>query len=139
MDSSPRISLFVLPFLLLGCGDNTTGISEPAASPDSGLVENAPDAALIVPDAAPVLPDATPAITLACTLEDVQPLIECVTENCLESLSDGTLTTCLAVNCGILLLTMPQECTQCILAGVSDPSSALDVCVSGLDSEPPMF
>ena len=136
MDSMPRIVFFVLPMLLLACGDNLAGLSEPL-TPDSRVAD--PPDATIVPDAAPIVPDATPGIELACTLEDIQPLIQCVTDNCIESLSDGTIATCLAINCGILLLSMPPECTQCILAGVSDPASALDACVTGPGSGTPMF
>ncbi|MBL4633537.1 MAG: hypothetical protein JKY56_06685 [Kofleriaceae bacterium] len=137
MDSMPRIALFVIPILLLACGDNLAGLSEPL-TPDSGLAAT-PDASPTVPDAAPIVPDAAPGIELACTLEDILPLIQCVTDNCIESLSDGTIATCLAINCGILLLSMPPECTQCILAAVSDPASALDACVTDQGSGPPMF
>ncbi len=94
------------------------------------------------PDATPPAPDAEPESTnplddlpvdLACTLEEIQPLIECITDNCLESISDGDVATCVAINCGLLLLGLPQECTQCVLAAIADPSNALDACVLGLD------
>ena len=133
----------------LACGDNITGMDGLSPGADSGqlLADATPtvdlvDATMAEADAAiDTMADAgSGAIELACTLEDVQPLIECVTDNCLASLSDGTLTTCLALNCGLLFLTMPPDCTQCILAGLTDPASALEVCVSGLDTGGmPMF
>ncbi len=120
---------------------------------EDGAIDVAPDAGLAQsPDAAPVpdahdiafdaaLPPAADAsvptddlpVELACTLEDVQPILSCVSENCLESVSDGTLLTCVTLSCGLLLLTTPPECSQCILAGISDASTALDSCVLGLD------
>ncbi len=138
--------LFLVSSVILGlaCGDNITGMDGISPGADSGqlLADATPtvdlaDATLAAADATSTdtMPDAgSGAIELACTLEDVQPLIECVTDNCLESLSDGTLTTCLALSCGLLFLTMPPDCTQCILAGLTDPASALEVCVSGLDT-----
>ncbi len=145
MNASKNCLLLIVALGLglgLACGDNITDMDGLSSGADSGDLSSAdatptvdfPDAT--VADATPV--DTTPdagagPIELACTLEDVQPLIECVTENCLESISDGTLTTCLAFSCGLLFLTMPPDCTQCILAGLTDPASALEVCVSGLN------
>ena len=132
-----------LSLLITGCvDDDEQGLF---AEADAGFV-TAADAAP-VSDAAPVAtPDAAspPAdaattdpgdfpIELACTLEDVQPILECVTDNCLDSIADGDLLTCVTFSCGLLLLTTPPECTQCIFAGLTDTSMALDACVLGLD------
>ena len=107
---------------------------------DAGSI-SFPDAAPSLPDATPPAPDAEPEsdplgdlpVDLACSLDEIQPIFECVTENCLDAISDGTAATCVALNCGLLLLTLPPDCSQCVLAGLSDPSSALDACVLGLD------
>jgi hypothetical protein len=129
-----------LSLLSTGCVDDDE--QDIFAGADAGFVTfDAQPVALS--DAEPIPePDAEPTpvpdpgdfpIELACTLEDVQPILECVTDNCLDSLADGTLLTCVTFSCGLLLLTTPPECTQCIFAGITDTSMALDACVLGLD------
>ena len=136
-----RISSIALlacfPLALVACDDPMAEDGDTFGA-DSGTISQ-PDAAPVLPDAAPPV-DAPPEdvgedfpIELACSLEEVQPIFECVTENCLESIQDGNLLTCVTLSCGLLFLTLPPECTQCVLAGLSDPSMALDSCVLGLD------
>lgn len=110
-----------------------------------GAIASAADASVPVPppadadvptvyDAAPVEtpPDDLP-VELACSIDEVQPILTCVTDNCLDSIADGTLLTCVTFSCGLLLLTLPPDCSQCILTGLTNPTGALDACVSGLD------
>jgi hypothetical protein len=130
---------------LLTCLSLIGACSDPMMEDGSSLAADAgtpsfPDATPSLPDASPPA-DAEPApddgedfpIELACSLDEVQPIFECVAENCLDSLQDGTLATCVALSCGLLFLTLPAECSQCILTGLADPSMALDSCVLGLD------
>jgi len=111
-------------------------------SPDSGFASSA-DATPATPDAAPPQADAAPQddpglggnfpVELACSLDDLQPVVTCVSDNCIDAFADGTLLTCVTINCGLLLLTLPPECSQCLLTGLTDTSMALDACVLGLD------
>jgi hypothetical protein len=134
------LALLLCVSLSSACDDDTTQGDEFGGA-DAGGSISFPDAAPSVPDAAPPEPEPEPEpdplgdlpVDLACTLDEIQPIFECVTENCLDALSDGTATTCIALNCGLLLLTLDPECSQCVLAGLSDPSSALEACVLGLD------
>ena len=128
------------------CSDDPMGEGV-ELGPDSGAGV-LPDAAPAIPDAA-ALPDASDPdigggdfpVELACSLDDVQPILECVVDNCLDSIADNNLLTCVTLSCGLLLLTMPPECSQCILTGLTDTSMALDACVTGLDDlgMPPSF
>ena len=141
------MSAFKISFALLlcvslasACGDGM-GPGDDFGGADAGVGSSFPDAAPSLPDASPPATDAEPTsdlpgdlpVDLACSLDEVQPIFECVIDNCLEAFSDGTTLTCVALNCGLLLLTLDPECSQCVLAGLSDPASALDVCVLGLD------
>lgn len=111
----------------------------PPLAPDSGGSADLADAASSFPDAE-VLADAAPSeadagefpVELACSLDEVTPIVECVADNCLDSL-DNDLLTCVTLSCGLLLLTLPPDCSQCIFAGLTDTSMVLDACVAGLD------
>lgn len=123
-------------FLAAACSDDMMQ-GDQIAGADAASASSI-DAAPIPPDATPPSPDAEPDTTelpieLACSIDELQPVLECVTENCVDSLSDGTILTCVTFSCGLLLLTLPPACSQCLLTGLSDPSSALDACVLGLD------
>lgn len=117
--------------LVFGADANVSSWLDAAPAPDAS---RPPDATPTpAPDAAQTpLPGDLP-VELACTLDDVQSILECVTENCVDSIADGTLLTCVTFSCGLLLLTTPPECTQCLITGLSDTSMALDACVLGLD------
>lgn len=121
--------------LAVGADANAATWLDAAPLPDASRPPDATPTA--APDAAqPPFPGDLP-VELACTLDDVQPILECVTENCVDSLSDGTLLSCVTFSCGLLLLTTPPECTQCLITGLSDSSMALDACVLGLDDLTP--
>jgi hypothetical protein len=130
------VAILASVFLSAGCSDDMT-LGDQVAGADAGIAGTI-DAAPTRPDASPPSPDAEPDTTelpieLACTLEELQPVIECVTENCADSFADGSILTCVTFSCGLLLLGLPPDCSQCLFAGLSDPSSALDACVLGLD------
>lgn len=103
-----------------------------ASVPDADLVDPPDASAPSAADAAVETPGDVP-VELACSLDEVQPILACVTDNCLDSIADNSLLTCVTLSCGLLLLTLPPDCSQCILTGLTDPGSALDVCVSGLE------
>ncbi len=114
------------------CGDNDL---EGFGAGADGAVGSSVDAA-VPADANPPSADAEsndPPIEFACSLDELQPIIECVTDNCLEDIADGNLATCVTFSCGLLFLTLPSDCSQCLLAGLSGSSMALDACVTGLD------
>jgi len=135
----------VLALSLLSTGCVSDDEQDAFAGADAGFATSSDAQPVVLPDAQPIpQPDAQPTpdpdpdpsdfpVELACTLDDVQPIFECVSENCLDALADGTLLTCVTLSCGLLLLTTPPECTQCIFAGLTDTSMALDACVLGLD------
>ena len=102
-----------------GSADASVSFPDAAGFPDAGR-----------PDAEP---ESDPLDDLACSIEEILPIVECVFTNCLDSFSDGTALTCVALNCGLLLLGLSPECSQCVLAGLADPSSALDSCLLGSD------
>jgi hypothetical protein len=134
--TASRISVAILAcgFLVGACGDNWMRGDDIAGA--DGSIVGAPDGAPILPDATPPSPDAEPDIDLpglVCSLDDVLPVIECVVENCLDSFADGSALTCVAFSCGLLLLGLPPECSQCILTALSNPEEALDACFLGLD------
>ncbi len=104
---------------------------------DAGPPVVTPDAAIVVvPDAGSSSGiDAGGGLPgLACTLDEVTPLLTCASENCLMELGTPTATTCLLLNCGTTVLGLSTECSGCILTAIADSSQALDACVSGVDS-----
>ena len=107
-------------------GDDIAGADASVSFPDAA---GFPDAGQ--PDAEPEPTD--PFDNLACSLEEILPIVECVFSNCADSFEDGTTLTCVALSCGLLLLGLSPECSECVLAGLSDPASALDSCLLGLD------
>ena len=133
------MNAFKLSLILLLLVTACSGGSIEAGAADAAADDSFPDASPEpTPDAAPVddVPDASPndlPIQLACTLDDVLPIVECASENCTEAIADGSLLTCVTLHCGLLLFTLPPECSQCLLTGLGDSSMALDACVSGLD------
>lgn len=126
----------------LAC-DSAQDMGAGAEGPD-GAITSAADASLPIPQQAdadvPVLYDAAPVVTpsgefpveLACSVDEVQPILTCVTDHCLDSIADGNLLTCVTLSCGILLLTLPPDCSKCVVSGLTNPSGALDACASGL-------
>ena len=84
------------------------------------------DAAPPPPDAAPLPPDA---LQLACTLEELQPIIACAVAEC----SQDVTTECVTSNCGLLLLGVSPECSSCILTAVvgGDIAAAAGACGAG--------
>ena len=130
------VAILACVFLCAACSDDMAP-GDQVASADAGTVEVI-DAAPPLPDATPPGPDAEPdstelPIELACTLDELQPVLECVTENCADSFADGSTLTCVTLSCGLLLFALPSDCSQCLLTGLADPSSALEACVLGLD------
>lgn len=139
--------IVLLSGLAFGACSDTDADQGASFSADAGEVIAAVDAALpsdVTADAA--LPESGEEdagawefdlgefpVELACSLEEVRPILECVADKCADAVQDGTLATCMTFRCGLLFLGLPQECSQCIFAAVSDPSMALDSCVLGLD------
>lgn len=105
--------------------------------PDSLVEDGLADTdagALAAADAAPPDDDDTgDGIELACSIAEIQPILQCVFENCLDEFGGDTFQTCITSNCAALFLGLSAECMQCVVSGISDPSSALDVCVSGFE------
>jgi hypothetical protein len=139
--SVSRISVAILGcvFLTAACSDDTMDGGDQSFGADAGST-SFPDAAPSVADASPPTPPPDPGsdpsglpVDLACTLDELQPIIQCVTDNCLDSFADNTTLTCVTFSCGLLLLGLPPECSQCLFSALSDPASALDACVLGLD------
>lgn len=115
-----------------GDQDAVAGPDAAFATFDAQPLPVVPDAAIPQPDAKPG-PDAGASVGLACSLEDATPIVECVSENCVDALADGSLPECVASSCGLILLTTSPECTDCIIAAIADTSLALDACLLGLD------
>ena len=137
--SASRISVAILccVFFASACSDDTVGEDGSFTGADAGSA-SFPDAAPSIPDASPPTPQPDPdptelPVDLACTLDDLQPILQCVTDNCLDSFADDSTLTCVTLSCGLLLLGLPSECSQCLLSALADPASALDACVQGLD------
>ena len=114
------------PLVLVAC-------SEPAASGDVSADAAGPVDGAVVVDAAPPPPDSEPpspdALQLACTLEELQPIIACAAAEC-----SGDLTAeCVTANCGLLLLGVSPGCSSCILTAVvgGDLAAAAAACGAG--------
>jgi hypothetical protein len=113
------VCLFII--CAAACGDNSL---EPVdAAPDA----SAADAAQPI-DAATIRPDSS--ITLACTLQELQPIFTCVQTGCA---TDLTLA-CIATKCGLLVLTLSPSCRQCVITGLTSGNigTTTAACVSGL-------
>lgn len=119
-----------------GCGDNlaaspdATGDGDGTADGDGNSDGDVPilDAAI---DASPLVDGA---IGLACSIEDLTPLLTCAVTECAD---DATLT-CVLTSCALLLFALPPDCQQCILTGLTsgDLATSLAACVSGLPTPP---
>jgi hypothetical protein len=126
-----RLACVLLVMGLLGACDDA-GVQ--ASDVDAMVIEE-PDAAPPPPDAAP--PDAEPApdaiVSLACSLDEVQPLAECALENCQDVAGDTEqLLTCLAFRCAGEFITLSPQCLECALAAASgDTAAILQACLNG--------
>lgn len=123
----------VLLALVSACGDNDFHTAVDGATADAPAVADAPivhdDAA--PPDASP--PDAAtsadaPPFQLACTLEDLQPVLTCAVNSCAQ---DPTFT-CLLASCGLTLLTLPATCRDCLLTAFTSQDVATTLAACGL-------
>jgi hypothetical protein len=73
-------------------------------------------------------------IEVACTLDEVQPILQCVVDNCLDAQDQpGGIAGCVALACGLQLLTLPPDCAQCVLTALGGNFEDIaDQCISGL-------
>lgn len=104
--------------------DDAIDVADPVDAPPT------PDATPLPPppDAEPPPPpDAI--LSFACTLEEIQPILTCVQENCLDNLSAE----CVTLNCGLLVLGLSPDCRDCVLTGVAtgDLQETAAACVDG--------
>ena len=122
------VGLIVLALFAVACGDN--GVMPIDAQPDAADLPI--DARVVTPDAPVSMPDA--AISLACTLEELQPIFMCVQTSCA---NDLTLS-CITTRCGLLVFGLSPSCRQCVITGISsgDVATTLGACVSGLPMPP---
>lgn len=161
-----RLTLLVASSLLVACGsdgldpivgDGSVDAPMSDGDLDTGLEDSAvadgavPDSS--APDSAPPVDSATPpadAPLIACTLEEIQPIVECASDACVmlpdaglpggdaslpdASLPDpGELATCIVTNCGVLVFGVSPECRGCLLAGVSmDLETIASSCAPGV-------
>lgn len=121
---------------MAACSESPEGTG---SVPDAA-VASSPDASPALPDAAPASPDAagpteadggTPGF--ACSLDEVQPIFECVLQNCAEDLGDqAAMLACVTLSCGGELLSVSPECSECVLAGLSQDFDVIsDECMEG--------
>jgi hypothetical protein len=119
-----------------GCGDESN-LDDSVDVVDSA--DGDPDAEPL-PDAEPPppLPDAEPPpppdaiISLACSLEELQPILTCAQESCIDDLTAE----CVALNCGLLLLGLSPSCRECALTAIAsggDLAAIAGACISGPD------
>lgn len=137
--------VLVLMVALAACGDNERA----PVAPDASDVLDARVADARIPDAA-----ARDALTLACTIEDLQPLFSCATTNCLNFTPpdfDGGLggdggsgfdptqiLSCVAQRCGLLVFGLPPACRTCVISGLAGlASGSFDGVLANCVSQPP--
>lgn len=128
--------LALLILAVCGCGESGNSADNNDFSDDDNGddVVVTPDAvplppdAVVIPDATPLPPDAI--ITVACTLEEIQPLGECAIDNC----STDLTATCFATNCFAELFGLSPSCRDCLITGVAsgDLATTVAACVSGV-------
>ncbi|MCC6998794.1 MAG: hypothetical protein IT370_29550 [Deltaproteobacteria bacterium] len=136
--------VLILVVALAACGDNQRAPLAPDASVLDASVADAR-----IPDAA-----ARDAISLACSVEDLQPLFMCVTTNCLDFTPDfdaglgggdggfgfdpTQILSCVAQRCGLLVFGLPPSCRTCVLSGLSGlASGSFDGVLTNCVSQPP--
>jgi len=150
----------VAMFAANGCGgDDGTSDLDGGLPRDGGVLRDADgidsgpgiDAFMPADDGgvmdAPVATDAGPrrdgGIALACTSEEILPIVECAADNCVmlpegglldASLPDpSALVACILRNCALLVLGVSSGCRECIIAGVGMNLDEIRMsCVSGL-------
>ena len=142
-----KLSSCLVPFLvvaLAACGDNQRA----PVAPDASDVLDAGVADARIPDAA-----ARDAVTLACTIEDLQPLFTCATTNCLNFTPDfdgglggdgglgfdpTQILSCVAQRCGLLVFGLPPACRTCVLSGLAGlAGGSFDGVLANCVSQPP--
>ena len=123
--------------VFVGCGGGNPA-DDSTDSPDNSDVD--PPDSQPVPDAEPPPPppDAEPPpapdaiISFACTLAELQPILGCAQENCLNDLTAE----CVALNCGLLLFGLSDTCRDCALTAIAsggDIGAIAGACISGPD------
>ncbi|MBW2462859.1 MAG: DUF3626 domain-containing protein [Deltaproteobacteria bacterium] len=128
-------------------GDDTgpvdSGATDSGTMMDAEVDSGADDSA--VPDDSGMM--STDGALLACTLDELSPILECASSACVmlpdASLSDasldaslpdpGELATCILTNCGLLVFGVSTSCRGCLLAGVGmDLGEIGAACAPGL-------
>lgn len=136
-------ALSIATLLGSACGEEpgNIAVADAGADGDASAASDAgvPDAAA-VPDAAPV---ADAGFSVACTVEELQPIAECAAEACADLLDldagiDPTaLATCLFTNCGAELLALSPSCGECLTSAASGSLEELiATCTSGTPPTP---
>ncbi len=69
-------------------------------------------------------------IEFACTLAEVQPIIQCVANTCTQNTDPQAIIECAITQCASTLLGLSGDCLQCALSAVSaDPQTILQNCL----------
>lgn len=141
------LPLVMTALLFTACGSDSSGTPDGSISvgPDANLIPAADAAPASADAAADQDPDAgfdtdggsgadAGSIEVACTLDDIQPVLQCVADNCLGSQNQpGGIAGCVALSCGAQLLALPPDCAQCVLTALSGNFGDIaDQCVDGL-------
>lgn len=79
-----------------------------------------------LPDGLPDLGDAS----LACSLSEIQPILECAVDN--NCLSDPNPTVCVTTSCALEFLSLSPECGTCVLTGLLGTTSDIISACTGI-------
>ncbi|MBS1123296.1 MAG: hypothetical protein H6Q90_5524 [Deltaproteobacteria bacterium] len=122
--------------VVVACSDGSSSGS--GTAPDSAVVPMIDAPTVVATDATTDASTPDGSITLACTVDELAPIVTCALQNCLASAGNQTqLIACVTASCGQTLLQLSPTCLQCVLTGFTlDPNALANACASGLPPSP---
>jgi hypothetical protein len=165
-----KLVLVGLIFAVAGCEDNRTtptipgqGPDDSTSSPDAGVSTPAPDAAMVDnPPQDP--PDNGDDLGLACTMEELLPILECAMAECMElpggfdpndpgsfdpndpsgggdfdlgGMDLGELGVCVGISCFGDILGVSPECAECVASALAGTDDFMEACAGDLGGDLP--